>query len=120
MRLGRMLSIVNMQSWSDHALNLVNSTANVVAFIAAALVLISVVIIYFTGSELTARGKQKANAPAGDQNNALHISQLKIELTAALRAEQANSSRAVQLEAELAAARKSEEAKASRLSQVAA
>src|SRR5437588_130073 len=118
MRLGRVLSIVNMQSWSDHALNLVNSTANVVAFIAAAVVLISLVTIYFTGSELTGRAKQKGSAPAGDQTSAVHLSQLKIELTAALRAEQASSSRASQLEAELAAARKADETKALRLAQL--
>ena len=117
MRLARVLSMMNLHSWSDYALNLVNSTANVIGIIAAALVLISVAFIYFTGTELTERAKGKHRVRGEDQTKALRLSRAEAELAAARRSEEAKASRLAQTEAELAAARRSEEAKALRLAQ---
>jgi hypothetical protein len=104
---------MNMQSWPDHVLNLVNSTANVIAVIAAALVLISVALIYFTGTELTGRAKQKSRPPVQVQTKSSRLSHTEIELAAARRSEEGKSVRLLQVEAELAKARRSaDEAKA--------
>jgi hypothetical protein len=108
--------MINLHSWSDYALNLVNSTANVIGIVAAALVLISIALIYFTGTELAGRAKGVHQVPGEDPTKALRRSQA--ELAAMRRAEETKTSRLSQVEADLAAARRSEETKTSRLSQV--
>src|SRR5882724_829347 len=118
MRLARMLTIMNMQSWSDHVLNLVNSTANVIAIIAAALVVISVALIYFTGTELTGRARQKNRPPIQVQTKSSRLSHTEAELAATQRSDEANALRLSQVGADLAAARRSEETKALRLSEI--
>lgn len=109
-----------MQSWPDHVLNLVNSTANVIAIIAAALVLISVALIYFTGTELTGRAKQRSRPPVQDQTKSSRLSHIEIELSSARRSEEGKSVRLSQVAAELAATQRSDEANALRLSEVGA
>jgi hypothetical protein len=111
---------MNMQSWPDHVLNLVNSTANIIAIIAAALVLISVALIYFTGTELTGRAKQRSRPPVQDQTKSSRLSHTEIELAAARRSEEGKSVRLSQVAAELAATQRSDEENALRLSQVGA
>ena len=115
-----MLSIMNMQSWPDHVLNLANSTANVIAIIAATLVLISVALIYFTGTELTERARQKSRPPVQDQRKSSRLSHTETELAAARHSEEAKSVRLSQVAVELAATQRSDEANALRLSQVGA
>ncbi|MEY2525966.1 MAG: hypothetical protein QOE73_737, partial [Verrucomicrobiota bacterium] len=102
--------------WSDYALNLVNSTANVIGIVAAALVLISIALIYFTGTELAGRAKGGHQVPGEDPTKALRRSQT--ELAAMRRAGETKTSRLSQVEADLAAARRAEQTKTSRLSQV--
>jgi len=109
-----------MQSWPDHVLNLVNSTANVIAIIAAVLVLISVALIYFTGTELTGRAKQRSRPPVQDQTKSSRLPHTEIELASAWRSEEGKSLRLFQVGADLVAARHSEQGKSLRLSQVAA
>ena len=48
-------SIMNVHTWSDQALSLTNSVAGVVALIAAAVLLISLGFLYFSGSALSSR-----------------------------------------------------------------
>ncbi len=115
-----MLTIMNMQSWSDHVLNLVNATANVIAIIAAALVVISVALIYFTGTELTGRARQKNRPPVQVQTKSSRLSHTEVELATARDSEEAKSLRLSQVAAELAATQRSDEANALRLSQVGA
>jgi hypothetical protein len=107
---------MDVHSWSDYALNLANSAANIIGVIAAALLLIAIALIYFTGSELTERAKGKLGAPRQDQAKALRQSQA--ELAAARRSEETKAAHLEKVEAELAAARKSEQAKSLRLSQI--
>ncbi len=130
---------MNFQSWSDHALHAVSTTATVVGLIAAAIVLICLCLMYWSGAELTGRMKAKsealkANPPVmfarenhtnGEATarpspaaNSSRISQLETELTAARRAEEARSSRVSQLEGKLTDVQHSAEAKASRVSQL--
>jgi hypothetical protein len=116
MRLAGVLSITDVHSWSDYALNLANSTATIIGIIAAAVVLIAIALIYFTGSELTERAKRKLVTPQQDQTKALRQSQA--ELAAARRSEETKASRLEKVETELAAARKSEKATSVRLSQI--
>lgn len=106
---------MDVHSWSDYALNLANSAATIIGVIAAALLLIAIALIYFTGSELTGRAKGKLVEPRQDQAKALRQSQA--ELAAARRSEETKAARLEKIETELAAARKSEQAKSLRLSQ---
>lgn len=114
MRLAGVLSITDVHSWSDYALNLANSAANIIGIIAAAVVLIAIALIYFTGSELTERAKGKLVTSQQDQTKALRQSQA--ELSAAWKSEKATSLRLSQIETELTAAKHSQESMASRLS----
>lgn len=107
---------MDVHSWSDYALNLVSSAANIIGVVAAALLLIAIALIYFTGSELTQRAKGKLAIPRQDEAKALRQSQ--IELAAVRRSEQTKAARLEKVETELAAARKSEQAKSLRLSQI--
>jgi predicted nucleic acid-binding Zn-ribbon protein len=107
---------MDVHSWSDYALSLANSAANIIGVIAAALLLIAIALIYFTSSELTERAKGKVVVPPQDQAKALRQSQA--ELAAARRSEETKAARLEKVETELAAARKSEQAKSSRLSQI--
>jgi len=107
---------MDVHSWSDYALNLANSAANIIGVIAVALLLIAIALIYFTGSELTERAKGKVVAPRQDQAKALRQSQA--ELAAARRSEETKAARLEKVDTELAAARKSEQAKSLRLSQI--
>ncbi len=114
MRIAGVLSITDVHSWSDYALNLANSAANIIGIIAAAVVLIAIALIYFTGSELTERAKGKLVTSQQDQTKALRQSQA--ELSAAWKSEKATSLRLSQIETELTAAKHSQESMASRLS----
>ena len=137
MRLAGVLAIMNMHSWSDHTLNLVNSAANIAGIIAAAVVLIALTFIYFTGSELDKRARGKNIPPQHDQTEALeqtqaelaavrqsdeaktlHFSEVEKELAATKRSEELMISHLSQIEMDLAAARRVAEEKALRLSQV--
>ena len=44
-----------MQTWPEHLLQLINGTFNIVGVFAAALVILSLVLVYFTGNELNRR-----------------------------------------------------------------
>jgi hypothetical protein len=116
MRLAGVLSIINVHSWSDHALNLINSAAAAVGIVAAVVVVISIAFIYFTGTELSGRAKRSPRVPGEDPTKALRRSQA--ELAAARRSEETKASGVAKLEAELAATRRSEETKASRLAKL--
>jgi hypothetical protein len=116
MRFGRLLSTLNMQAWPENVLHLVNSAANVTSIIGAAVVLISVALIYFSGTELARRAKQKSQTPGQDQAKTSRLSEAKTDRAAARKSEEAKA-RLSETEAKLAAARKSEKEKASRLSQ---
>jgi predicted nucleic acid-binding Zn-ribbon protein len=107
---------MDVHSWSDYALNLANSAANIIGIIAAAVVLIAIALIYFTGSVLTERAKGKLVTPQQNQTKALRQSQA--ELAAARRSEETKVSRLEKVETELAAARKSEQTMSLRLPQI--
>ena len=117
-RWDRLLSVLDMHSWSDYVLHLVNSTATIVAIMAAALALMSIAVMYFTGTELTERAKQKNPVSGLDRRESLRLAQTETELAAARRLEAAQSSHLTKTEAELAEVRRSEAAKSSRLAQV--
>jgi hypothetical protein len=128
---------MNMHSWSDDMLHPANSAANIVGIIAAAVVLIALTFIYFTGSELDKRARGKNIPPQHDQTEALqqtqaelaavrqsdeaktlHLSEVEKELAATKRSEELMVSHLSQIEMDLAAARRVAEEKALRLSQV--
>jgi hypothetical protein len=118
MRLAGVLSITDVHSWSDYALNLTNSAANIIGVIAAAIVLMAIALIYFTGPELTKRAKGKLVTPQQDQMKALRQSQA--ELATARGSEETKVSRLKKVEIELAAARRATDEKTLRLSQLGA
>lgn len=117
-RWDRLLSVIDMHSWSDYVLHLVSSTATIVAITAAAVALMSIAVMYLTGTELTGRAKQKNPVSGADQRESLRLAQIETELAAARRSEAAKSSHLTKTEAELAEVRRSETAKSSRLAQV--
>jgi len=109
-----------MQTWPEHALLLVNSVANLLALIGAAIVLVAIVLLYFTGTELHKRGGEAGPVSGQDRSKALRqrVSQLQTNLKAAQRSEEAIALRVSRTEADLAAARRSDEAKQSRLNKL--
>ena len=109
-----------MQAWPDHLLLLVNSVANLLAFVGAAVVLIALAVLYFTGSELNRRVKEEGPASGPDKSKALRlrVSQLQAELKTARRSEEAIALRVSRAEADLSAARQSDETKRTRLSKL--
>ena len=131
-------TVMNLQAWSDQALHALNSTATIVGLAAAAVVLLCIGLIYFSGSELTARIAAKGEASRATpprmfareqtpQNGAAErqraqaaarASQLEAELETARHSEDVNKARAAQLERELSEARLAEKTNAARLSQL--
>jgi Tfp pilus assembly protein FimV len=131
-------TIMNLQSWSDHALHLVHSTATMVGVISAAVVLICLVFLYLSGTELTGRLQTKSGAvnangltmfarednTQGEKNAresaiaSAHVSRLETDLAAARRAEEAKTSKLAQLEGKLSEAQHTTETKASQLAQL--
>lgn len=130
---------MNLQAWSEHALNALNTTATIIGVVAAALVLLCLFLMYRSGTELTGRALAKSGAlktiphpalarqesssgePAlqkSQKASAAKISQLETELAVARRSEKTTNSQVSQLESKLAEARRSDEAKATQLAQV--
>jgi hypothetical protein len=128
-------SIMNLASWSDQALHTVHSTAA----IAAALVLLCLGLMYWSGNTLTGRIKARSPVPSANgaprlagkdrpngetaprpspQVSSPRIAQLEKELAAARRAEESKTARLAQLEGKLTDTQQSAEAKASRLAQM--
>ncbi len=120
MRLPRVLSIINMQTWPEHVLLVVNSAANLLALAGAAIVLIALVFAYFTGAELRKRAGEAGSAPGQDQSRALRlrVSQLQAELKTARRSEEAIALRVSKAETDLAAVRQSDETKQARIAKL--
>src|SRR4051812_29371861 len=131
-------SMMNLQAWSDQALHALNSSATIIGLAAAAVVLLCIGLIYFSGSELTARITAK-NRPgretqptmfareepphngAAERRQALaasRASQLEAELQTARHSEDVNKARAAQLERELSEAQLAEKTNAARLTQL--
>lgn len=130
---------MNLASWSEHALATVNSVATLIGIAAAAIALVSIAIIYFTGTELAGRIRTKADAlkPAtpvlfgnGERSNGNkavgtsspvdtnRLSELQSELASARKAEASKGSRMAELDAELTKARQAGEATAARVAQL--
>ncbi len=130
---------MNLQAWSEHALNAMNTTATVIGVVAAAIVLICLFLMYRSGTALTARALAKsgglktisqpafvreessnseADSRKSQKASARKISELETELAATRRSEKATSSQVSQLESKLTEARRSGEAKAVQLAQV--
>jgi len=132
-------SMMNLQAWSDQALHALNSTATVVGVAATAVVLLCIVLIYFSGNELTSRimakretargtppnifAREEARPPNGAAEGkkaaaASRVAQLEAELESARHSDDTNKARAAQLERELSEARLAEKTNAARLSQM--
>lgn len=145
MRIARLLAFLNLASWSEHALTTANSVAAVIGITAAAVVLLAIGFIYFTGHELNTRIRTKADAiepgppvlfgQAERRNgqeavsptppstplpfvDAGRISELQKELASARKAEENKASRLDQLDSELAKARKAGELTEARVAQL--
>ena len=120
MRLPRVVSIINMQIWPEHVLLLVNSAANLLAIVGAAIVLVALVFLYFTGAELHKRTGQGGPVPGEDRSKPLRlrVAQLQSELKTAHRSEEAIALRVSKAEADLAAVRRTDETKGSRISKL--
>jgi hypothetical protein len=101
-----------VHSWSDYALSLANSAATVIGIMAAALLLIAIVFIYMTGSELTGRARGKIPSPPADDSKS------RAELAALRQSEEAKTARLSEAENQLAAVKGSTESMASRLAQI--
>ena len=113
MRLPRVQSIINMQIWPEHVLLLVNSAANLLAIAGAAIVLVALVFLYFTGVELhkTNRTGRAVRGRRPSRKLRLRVSQLQFELKTARRSEEAIALRVSKAEADLAAVRRADERK---------
>ena len=133
------ISIMNFQSWSDHALNAVHGASTIVGLVAAAIVLTCLCLMYLSGVALTGRIKAKSeairkNSPVmfaqesrsngeavvrpSPEISSSRVAQLETELTAARRAAESSSAKSSQLEGKLTDVQHSEEAKTSRVSQL--
>src|SRR4051812_47981555 len=79
MRLGRWLSLWNMQTWPENLLNLVNSAAYITSIVDASLVLLSVLLLYFSHHEIANRTRE-AEPPGEGPSTTPRITQLHREL----------------------------------------
>ena len=134
-----LMTLLNLQAWSEHALNALNTTATIVGLVTAAVILICLFLVYRSGTELTARAlarggnlktlplpspvsqrdsKKEADSRKAQKAAEAKMSQLESDLAAARRAEKETSSQVSQLETKLKETRRSEEAKTTRLTQV--
>ncbi len=139
MRVARLIALLNLTSWSEHALTTVNSVATVIGFTAAALALLSLGVLFFTGTELGTRNKIKAGAvkpdspasfgngehrngneavAASTQLNTTRFSELQAALTSARKAEESKGLRLAELDTELTKSRQAGEATAARVAQL--
>lgn len=111
MRLPRVLSTIGMHSWTDHAVQLINSAAGVTGVVAAALLLISLGFLYFTRTELAVRTNGTHSLPA-EAERKFWFYKTEAGPKGAAASTDGNTSRIAKLEKQLAAARDSEKAKA--------
>src|ERR1700759_4752292 len=117
MRPVRALPTLNMQSWPEYLLTLVNSAAAITGIIGAALVIISLGVLYFSGAELNRRAEDKELSPAEREARTSRLTQTQKMLTASQKSEKDAGARLAKSEKELVKVRRSEEAKSLRLAQ---
>src|SRR4051812_14591307 len=58
------ISVLSLHSWPDHGLSAISSVAAIVGFVAAIILLVSLALVYFTGTEMKQR-IQMTSRPAG-------------------------------------------------------
>jgi hypothetical protein len=107
-----------MQSWPEHVLNLINTTATVTSFLGGLLVLISIGFVYLSGTELTRRAREENRVPGQQPTRTSRLAKVESELAVTRKSEKEKASRLSKAEADLAKVRKSEDTKTSRLSQL--
>ena len=117
MRPARTLLKLDMQTWPEHLLTLVNSAALITGIVGAALILVSLGLIYFSGNELNRRAAEKNFSPEERQARTSRLAQTEKALAASQKSEKEISSRLVKTENELLKVRRSEEAKSIKLAQ---
>ena len=118
MRIARLIALVNLTSWSEHALTTVHSAATGIGIAAAALALLSIGLIYFTNTELSARIRTKADAMTSGPPILFGNAERRNGNDTAILPAPVDTSRIAELQTELASARKGEENKSSRLAQL--
>ena len=117
MRPAAALAKLNMQSWPEHLLTLVNSTAAITGIIGAALVLVSLGLLYFSNAEISRRASDQDLSPEEREARRARSVQNEKAIAAFRKSEKEMSSRLTKTEGELLKARRSEEAKSLRLAQ---
>ena len=117
MRPAPVLAKLNMQSWPEHLLTLVNSTAAITGVIGAALIIVSLGLLYFSNAEINRRASDQNLSPEEREARRVRTSQSEKTLAALRKSEKEMSSRLTKTEAELQKIRRSEEAKSLRLAQ---
>lgn len=115
MRPAPVLSKLNMQSWPEHLLTLVNSTAAITGIIGAALLLVSLGLLYFSNAEMNRRASDQDLSPEEREARRVRSAQNEKAIAAVRKSEREMSSRLTKAEAELQKIRRSEEAKSLRL-----
>src|SRR4051812_7539217 len=117
MRPVRALLKADMQSWPEYLLTLVNSAAAITGIVGAALVVLSLGMLYLSGVELNRRAEDKDVSPAEREARAARLAKTQKALTAVQKSEKELSARLSKTESELSKVRRSEEAKSLRLIQ---
>src|SRR4029079_1072553 len=98
MRPVRALLKVDMQSWPEHLLTLVNSAAAVTGIVGAALVVISLGLLYFSGAELNRRAEDTDISPAEREARASRLAQTQKTLATLQKSEKEVSARLAKTE----------------------
>jgi hypothetical protein len=103
------ISVFSFHTWPDHALSTINSVAAIVGIVAAAILLVSLAILYFSGHEMNGRLRAGVRSPEpAAEASASPIDRSNGSSAGESRAERRQTAR---LTKELAEARSSAEAK---------
>jgi len=115
MALPRTFLKLDMQAWPEHLLTLLNSAATITGIVGAALVLLSLGLLYFTGNELNRRAAEKNLSPEERASRTSRLVQTEKALAVTQKSEKEIRSRLSKTDAELAKVRGSQELKSSQL-----
>ncbi len=103
------ISVFSFHTWPDHALSTINSVAAIVGIVAAAILLVSLAILYFSGHEMT--GRIRAGVRSPEPAAQVSVSSIERSNGSSVGESRAERRQTARLTKDLAEARSSAEAK---------
>src|SRR5947207_7994817 len=117
MPLPRTVLKLDMQAWPEHLLTLINSAAAITGIVGAALVVLSLGLLYLSGNELNRRAAEKNLSPEERAGRTSRLAQAEKALAVTQKSEREIRSRLSKTKAELEKVHRSEDVKSLQLTQ---